>query len=68
MRNIFFNVLVFYGENCLLQELFIDFKKAYDSVKREVSYSILIEFGVFMRLVHLFKMCSNKTHGKVHTG
>jgi hypothetical protein len=27
-------------------QLFIDFKKAYDSVRREVLYNIFIEFGV----------------------
>jgi hypothetical protein len=26
--------------------LFLDFKKAYDSVKKEVLYNILIEFGI----------------------
>jgi hypothetical protein len=26
-------------------QLFIDFKKAYDSVRREVLYSIITEFG-----------------------
>jgi hypothetical protein len=36
-------------------ELFIDFKKAYDSVRREVLNNILIEFGVSMKLVRLIK-------------
>jgi hypothetical protein len=29
---------------------FIDFKKAYDSVRREVVYIILIEYGIPMKL------------------
>jgi len=29
-----------------VRQLFIDFKKAYDSVRREVLYKILIEFGI----------------------
>jgi hypothetical protein len=37
--------------------LFIDFKKAYDSVRREVLYNILIEFGISMKQVSLIKMC-----------
>jgi hypothetical protein len=46
--------------------IFIDFKKAYDSVRREVLYSILIELGLPMKLVRLIKMCLNQTYGKVH--
>ena len=30
----------------IIQQLFIDFKKAYDSVKREVLYNILTEFSI----------------------
>jgi hypothetical protein len=44
-----------------VHQLFIDFKKAYDSVRREVLYNILIEFGVPMNLVRLSKMCLNET-------
>jgi hypothetical protein len=54
--------------NETVHQLFIDFKKAYDSVRREVSYNILIEFGVPMKLVRLFKMCLNETYSKVHIG
>jgi len=46
--------------NEALHQLFIDFKKAYDSVRREVLYSILIEFGIPMKLVRLPKMCLNE--------
>jgi hypothetical protein len=38
-----------YGET--VHQLFIDFKKAYDSVRREVLYNILMEFGIPMKLV-----------------
>ncbi len=36
--------------NEVVHQLFIDFKKAYDSVRSEVSCYILIEFGIPMRL------------------
>jgi hypothetical protein len=32
--------------NGTVHQLFIDFRKAYDSVRREVLYNILIEFGI----------------------
>jgi hypothetical protein len=35
--------------NETVHQLFIDFKKAYDSVRRKVLYSILIDFGVPMK-------------------
>jgi hypothetical protein len=37
--------------NETVHQLFIDFTKAYDSVRREVLYNILREFGVPMKLV-----------------
>jgi hypothetical protein len=45
-----------------------DFEMAYDSVRREVLYSILIEFGVPVKLVRLIKMCLNESYSKVRTG
>jgi hypothetical protein len=48
-----------------VQQLFIDFKKTYDSVKREVLYNILIEFEVPKEIVRLIKMCLNETYSKV---
>ncbi|KAJ4427100.1 hypothetical protein ANN_24715 [Periplaneta americana] len=51
-----------------VHQLFIDFKKAYDSVKREVLYDILIEFGIPKKLVRLIKMCLSKTYSRVRIG
>jgi len=39
-----------------VHQLFIDFKKAYDSVRREALYKILIEIGISKKLVRLIKM------------
>jgi hypothetical protein len=51
-----------------VHQLFIDFKKAYDSVKREVLYNILVEFGIPKKLVRVIKMCLNETYSKVRVG
>ena len=47
-------------------QLITDFKKAYDSVRREVLYDILMEFGIPMKLVRLLKMCLNETYSSLH--
>jgi hypothetical protein len=52
----------------MVHQLFIDFKKTYDSVKREVPYNILLEFGVPKNLVRLIKMCLNETYSEVCVG
>jgi hypothetical protein len=46
----------------------MDFKKAYDSVKREVLYSILLQLGIHKKLVRLIKMYLNEIYSKVHAG
>ncbi|KAJ4442563.1 hypothetical protein ANN_04150 [Periplaneta americana] len=51
-----------------VHQLFIDFKKAYDSVKRQVLYNILIEFGIPKKLVRLIKMCLSETYSRVRIG
>ena len=48
--------------------LFVDFKKAYNPVWREVLYHILIEFGIPMKLVRLINMCLNETYSRVWLG
>ena len=39
-----------------VHQLFMYFKKAYDSVRREVLYKILTEFGISRKRVRLIKM------------
>ena len=51
-----------------MHHLFIDFKKANDSVRREVLCNILIEFGVPQILVRLIKMCLNETFSRFRVG
>ncbi|KAJ4448530.1 hypothetical protein ANN_10548 [Periplaneta americana] len=51
-----------------VHQLFIDFKKAYDSVKREVLYNILIQLGIPKKLVRLIKMCLSETYSRVRIG
>jgi hypothetical protein len=41
--------------------------KAYDSVRREVLYSILIEVGIPMKLARLIKICADETYIKVYS-
>jgi hypothetical protein len=43
--------------NKAVHQLFIDFKKAYVSVRREVLYNIVIEFGIPLKQVRLINKC-----------
>ena len=54
--------------NEAVHQLFIYSKQAHDSVRREVSYSILIESCIPMKLVRLKKMCLNETYSRVRVG
>jgi len=48
--------------------IFIDFNKAYGSIRREVLYNILIECGVPMKLLRVLNMCLNETCSRVRVG
>jgi hypothetical protein len=54
--------------NGTVQQLFIDYKKACGSVRREILYIILIEFEILRRLVGPIKMCLNKIYRIVRIG
>jgi len=47
---------------------FIDFKKAYDSVRREVLYKNIIQFGIPRIIVRLVKMSLTETYSRVWVG
>jgi len=51
-----------------VHQLFIEFKKACNSFRREGLYNILIELGIPMKLVRLIKMCLNETYSRVRVG
>jgi hypothetical protein len=51
-----------------VHQVFIDFKKAYDSVRREIMYNILMEFGIPMKLVRLIKMYLDEIYSRVWVG
>ena len=57
-----------WGYKETMHHLFMDFKKAYDSLRMEVLYNILIEFSIPMQLVRLIKMCLNEIYSKVRVG
>jgi hypothetical protein len=56
------------GVNEAVHQLFIDFKKTYDSITKEVLCNILIEIGIHMKLVRLTKMCMIEAYSRVRIG
>jgi hypothetical protein len=54
--------------NEALHQLFIAFKKAYDSVTWDVLYNIHSEFGTPVKLVRLIKRCLYETYSRVRVG
>ena len=54
--------------NEAVHQLFIEFKKAYDSFRREVLYNIFIEFGISMKQVRLINICLKENYSRVRLG
>jgi hypothetical protein len=54
--------------NGIIHQLFIDFKTTYDSVRREVLYSTVTEFGIPRKLAGLIKIHVNETYSRNRTG
>ena len=54
--------------NEAVNQLFRDFKKAYDSLRREVLYNILNEQWIPMKLVRQIKIYLNETYSRVWVG
>jgi len=54
--------------NGIVHQLFIDFEKAYDSMRRELLDNILTELSISMKLVRLIKVYLNETYSKVCIG
>jgi len=54
--------------NEAVHQLFIDLKKAYDSVRWEVLYNILTVFGIPAKLVRIIKMYMTPTCSRVRLG
>lgn len=53
--------------NGSVHQLFVNFRKAYDSVRREVLYEISIEYGILKKLLRLIKMYMDGISSRVHT-
>jgi sorting nexin-29 len=51
-----------------LYQLFIDFRKAYDSVRREELYNNLNEFGIVRKRGVIIKMSLNESFSAVRIG
>jgi len=49
--------------NMAVYELLVDFKKAHHcSIRREVLFTVFVEFGVSVELVRLIKMLVNENY------
>ena len=54
--------------NETVHKILVDFKKAYDSIRKEVLYNILTELCVPMKQVMLIELCRNGARSKIRIG
>jgi hypothetical protein len=54
--------------NEAVHQFFIDFKKTYDSIRREVLNNILIDSGIPIKLVRPINMCLTEMYSRVRVG
>jgi len=54
--------------NETVRKSFIDFEKAFESVRKEMFYNILTEFGTTVKLVWLTEIRLNEPYIEVRTG
>ena len=51
-----------------MHQIFIEFKTACDSVRREVLYNILIQYDIPMKMAGLIEMCLTETYSRDRIG
>jgi hypothetical protein len=54
--------------NVVVLQLFVDFDKTYNSIRREVFCNIFIVFVIALKLVMVTKMCLSETYTRVRVG
>ena len=52
----------------MVHQQFVDIKKVYELGRKEVSYNILIEFGIPLKIVSLIQICLHETYSRVWVG
>jgi len=63
-----YSAFVKYLKNSGNTSAVLDFKKSYESVRKETLYNILIESGIPMNLIRLILLCLNLTCSGVRVG
>jgi hypothetical protein len=54
--------------NEAVHQVFVNFKKAYDSVRMEILHNILTEFSIPLKQVRLIRLCLSEICRRVYVG